>query len=182
MQECFNTRQFDQADELVASDFFGHALGTTGFEAGKDAWRSVVARFPDMSVVAEDILVDHDKVAVRSSIEGVPTTDGGPQPMLIEIFRIRDGRIAEAWELGKACHSARRPYDRNRRDTSDRMAQGQTSFLRAGEPGSVIGQWQFVSGDAAEQDVESFEGAAQLVDGVSGCSDELGEHRLGHSG
>jgi predicted SnoaL-like aldol condensation-catalyzing enzyme len=99
MQECFNTRQFDQADDLVTPGFFSHPLGTTGIEAGKDAWRKVVAQFPGMRVVAEDILVDGDKVAVRSSVEGIAPPDGGSQPMLIEIFRIDDGRLAETWGI-----------------------------------------------------------------------------------
>lgn len=93
MQECFNSRQFDDADGLFTPDFFSHSLGTTGFEAGKDAWRTVVARFPDMRVVAEDVLVDGDKVAIRSSVEGI----GDARPTLIEIFRVENGRLAETW-------------------------------------------------------------------------------------
>lgn len=100
LQECFNTRQFNQADELHTPDFFSHALGTTGFEAGKNAWRSLVGQFPNIRVVAEDVLVDRDRVAVRSTVEGIPTLDGGPRPMMIEIFRIDNGRIAENWALG----------------------------------------------------------------------------------
>jgi hypothetical protein len=101
MQECFNTRQFDQADELFTPDFFSHPLGTTGFEAGKDAWHRLVTHFPDYRVVAEDILVDHDKVAIRSSVEGIPAPDGDVQPMLIEIFRVDNGRLAEMWGIGQ---------------------------------------------------------------------------------
>jgi predicted SnoaL-like aldol condensation-catalyzing enzyme len=97
MQECFNTRQFDQADRLFTPGFFSHPLGSTGFEAGKDAWRKVTALFPGMRVTAEDILVDGDKVAIRSSVEGTGTQDGDTQPMLFEIFRIEDGRLAEMW-------------------------------------------------------------------------------------
>ena len=93
MQECFNTRQFDQADDLFTPGFFSHPLGTTGFEAGKDAWRKVTALFPGMRVTAEDILVDGDKVAIRSSVEGTGTPDRDAQ--LIEIFRIDNGRLAE---------------------------------------------------------------------------------------
>jgi predicted SnoaL-like aldol condensation-catalyzing enzyme len=104
MQECFNTRQFDQAADLFTPDFFSHPLGTTGFEAGKDAWRQVVAQFPDMRVVAEDILVDGDKVAIRSSVEGIATPDGDAQPMLIEIFRVDDGRLAEMWGITEGPH------------------------------------------------------------------------------
>ncbi|MGW4122531.1 ester cyclase [Nocardia sp. NPDC004711] len=101
MQECFNTRQFDRAADLHTPDCFSHPLGTTGFEAGKSAWRSLVAQFPDIRVVAEDVLVDGDRVAVRSSIEGIPVPGDGPEPMMIEIFRLDNGRIAENWALGQ---------------------------------------------------------------------------------
>ncbi|NUT97259.1 MAG: SnoaL-like domain-containing protein [Saccharothrix sp.] len=99
MQECFNTRQFDQADDLFTPDFFSHPLGTTGFAAGKRAWRTLVTHFPDYRVVAEDVLVDHDRVAIRSSVQGIPTA--GPQPVLIEVFRVANGRLAEAWGVGQ---------------------------------------------------------------------------------
>ena len=104
MQECFNTRQFDQADDLFTPGFFSHPLGTTGFEAGKDAWRKVVAKFPGMRVVAEDILVDGDRVAIRSSVEGTGTPDGDSRPMLMEIFRIDDGRLAVMWGITEGPH------------------------------------------------------------------------------
>jgi predicted SnoaL-like aldol condensation-catalyzing enzyme len=99
MQECFNTRQFDQADDLCTPGFFSHPLGTTGFEAGKSAWSQLVALYPGMRVVAEDILVDGDKVAVRSSVDGIAAPDSGARPMLMEIFRIDDGRLAEMWGI-----------------------------------------------------------------------------------
>jgi SnoaL-like protein len=59
--------------------------------------RTVATRFPGMRVVARDILVDGDKVAVRSAVEGTGTSDGDAQPMLLEIFRVEDGRLAEMW-------------------------------------------------------------------------------------
>ncbi len=97
MLECFNTRQFDQADDLYTPGFRTHPFAVTGFEAGKDAWRRLAAQFPGVRVVADDILVDGDKVTVRSSVEGSGTPDGEPRPMLIEIFRVEDGRFAEWW-------------------------------------------------------------------------------------
>jgi predicted SnoaL-like aldol condensation-catalyzing enzyme len=98
MQECFNTRRFDDADDLLTPGFVNHPLGATGVAAGKDAWRAVVARFPGMRVVAEDILVDGDRVAVRSTVAGVAAPDDA-RPMLIEIFRIDGGRLAETWGI-----------------------------------------------------------------------------------
>ena len=99
--DCFNTRRFDDADALTTPDFYSHPLSATGFEAGKQAWRHLVTQFPDIHVVVEDVLVDGNKVAVRSTVHGVPLPDGGPQPMMIEIFHIDDGRIAENWAIGQ---------------------------------------------------------------------------------
>ena len=111
MQECFNSRQFDQAEDLHTFDFFSHPLGTTGFAAGRDAWRTVTARFPDMRVVAQDMLVDGDKAAVRSTVEGIVTPDGDAPPMLIEIFRIDGGRFAEAWGVSTGFPSSASPEE-----------------------------------------------------------------------
>jgi predicted SnoaL-like aldol condensation-catalyzing enzyme len=111
MQECFNSRQFDQAEGLHAPGFFSHPLGTTGFEAGQAAWRALTARFPGIRVVAQDILVDGDKAAVRSAVEGITTPDGDAQPMLFEIFRIADGRLAEMWGATTGFPPAASPED-----------------------------------------------------------------------
>ncbi|MGP3963850.1 ester cyclase [Nonomuraea sp. 3N208] len=111
MQECFNSRQFDQAADLHTPGFFSHPLGTTGFEAGKDAWRTLVTRFPGIRVVAQDILVDGDKAAVRSTVEGIAAPDGDAQPMLFEIFRIDNGRFAEMWGASTGFPSSASPED-----------------------------------------------------------------------
>ncbi|MBO0876848.1 MAG: ester cyclase [Pseudonocardia sp.] len=111
MQECFNSRQFDQAADLHTPGFFCHPLGTTGFEAGKQAWRMLVARYPDIRVVAQDILVDGDKAAVRSAVEGIAAPDGDAQPMLFEIFRIDDGRFAEMWGASTGFPPSASPED-----------------------------------------------------------------------
>ncbi|SDJ56477.1 ester cyclase [Nonomuraea jiangxiensis] len=111
MQECFNSRQFDQAADLHTPGFFNHPLGTTGFEAGKDAWRAVTARFPGMRVVAQDILVDGDKAAVRSTVEGIAASGGDAGPMLFEIFRIHNGRFAEMWGASAGFPASASPED-----------------------------------------------------------------------
>ena len=95
LQDCFNSRRFDDAADLHTPGFVSHPLGTTGFAAGREAWRAVVARFPAMRVTAEDIVVDGDRVAVRSVVEG--TGPGDARPMLFEFFRLDGGRFAEMW-------------------------------------------------------------------------------------
>ena len=94
LHECFNTRRFDEAADLHTPDFFSHPLDA-GIDAGMEAWRTLVARYPGMRVVAEDIVVERDKVAVRSTVEGIAASGGAAQ--LMEIFRIDDGRFAEMW-------------------------------------------------------------------------------------
>jgi len=111
MQECFNSRRFDQAADLHTPGFFSHPLGTPGFEAGKRAWQALVARYPGIRVVAQDILADGDKAAVRSTVEGITATDGDARPMLFEIFRIDDGRFAEMWGASAGFPPAAAPED-----------------------------------------------------------------------
>ncbi|MGW5265313.1 nuclear transport factor 2 family protein [Microbispora sp. NPDC004025] len=115
MQDCFNSRQFDQAADLHTPGFFSHPLGTAGFEAGKDAWRALVARYPAIRVVAQDILVDGDRAAVRSTVEGISTPDGDAPPMLFEIFRFEEGRFAEMWGASTGFPPSDSPEDVHRR-------------------------------------------------------------------
>jgi hypothetical protein len=111
MQECFNSRQFAAAEPLHTPAFFSHPLGTTGFAAGQAAWRMLTARYPGMRVVAQDILVDGDKAAVRSAVEGITAEDGGAPPMLFEIFRFQAGRFAEMWGASTDFPAAASPED-----------------------------------------------------------------------
>ncbi|MFE9099171.1 ester cyclase [Actinomadura geliboluensis] len=108
MQECFNTRRFDRAAELHVPDFVSHPLGGTGFAAGEAAWRALTGRFPGIRVFAEDILVDGDRAAVRSTVEGAP---GAGSPELYEIFRFEDGRFAEMWGASAGFPAATSPED-----------------------------------------------------------------------
>jgi hypothetical protein len=111
MQESFNSRRFDEADGLHTAGFFSHPLGTTGFAAGKEAWRMLTARFPAMRVVAQDLLVDGDKAAVRSAVEGIAAPDDVAQPMLFEIFRIEQGLFAEMWGATTGFPASASPED-----------------------------------------------------------------------
>ncbi|MEU9841776.1 nuclear transport factor 2 family protein [Actinomadura sp. NPDC048032] len=110
MQECFNGRRFDEAAALHAPDFFSHPLGA-GIEAGTAAWRVLVARFPGIRVVAQDILVDGDRAAVRSAVEGLALPAGAARPELFEIFRFENGRFAEMWGASTGFPTATSPED-----------------------------------------------------------------------
>ncbi|MFI7632733.1 ester cyclase [Nonomuraea sp. NPDC049400] len=96
MYEAFNARDHAAAAEIFTADFYSHPLGTTGTESITRAWEQFHEAFPDARVVVEDMIVEGDTVAVRTSVHGVP---GQEPPTMLEIFRVRDGRIAELWGL-----------------------------------------------------------------------------------
>jgi predicted SnoaL-like aldol condensation-catalyzing enzyme len=53
-----------------------------------------------MRFVVEDLLVEGDKIALRVTIHGIPTSPGEPLPIIMEIFRVENGRVMEVWGAG----------------------------------------------------------------------------------
>ncbi|MER6575684.1 nuclear transport factor 2 family protein [Nonomuraea sp. NPDC001023] len=96
MYAAFNARDHAATAEIFAADFRSHPLGTTGPDSVSQAWRRFHEAFPDVQVVVEDLVVEGDTVAVRTSVQGIP---GREPPTMLEMFRVRDGRIAELWGL-----------------------------------------------------------------------------------
>lgn len=98
MYDAFNTRNIAEASEIFTPDFYSHPL-KTGVEGVKKSWSSMWQTFPDARAIAEEMLVDGDKVASRVRIYGVPVLPDGTQPIILEMIRIKDRRIAELWGL-----------------------------------------------------------------------------------
>ncbi len=96
MIDCFNTRRFEDAADLFDPDYITHPFGT-GAEEGRQAWRLLVAKFPDMHLAVDAILVDGETVTVRSTVEGTGVLVYGSAPVLIETFHIDGGRFIEWW-------------------------------------------------------------------------------------
>ncbi|GII81970.1 hypothetical protein Sru01_69520 [Sphaerisporangium rufum] len=96
MYAAFNARDHAAAAEIFTADFYSHPLGTTGPESVTRAWQRLHQTHPAVRVQVEDMIVEGDTVAVRTSVHGVP---GERPPTMLEIFRLRDGRIAELWGL-----------------------------------------------------------------------------------
>ncbi|MFF0250592.1 ester cyclase [Streptosporangium sandarakinum] len=103
MYAAFNAHEHTATEEIFTTDFFSHPLGATGPESVTRAWQRFHEAFPDAQVIVEDMVVEGNTAAVRTSVRGVP---GRQPPTMLEIFRVRDGRIAELWALSSLCRDS----------------------------------------------------------------------------
>ncbi|NUR04204.1 MAG: nuclear transport factor 2 family protein [Streptomyces sp.] len=109
MYEAFNARDLAAAETIFSADFVSHPLGTVGVDSVVKAWNGLHAMFPGIQVIVEDMVVDADKVAVRTTLHGVLGGAGVDEqllPSMMEIFRVQDGRIAELWGISTLNRSA----------------------------------------------------------------------------
>lgn len=98
--DAINARDVATLEELFDPNVIRHAAGETGIESAKKSLTSAFTTFPDTRFVVEDLLVDGDKVALRVTVQGIPVAPGQAQPLIMEIFRIENGRVAEIWGAG----------------------------------------------------------------------------------
>ena len=95
--ETINARDIAAMKELFTPNCISHALEESAMEGGEKVLQQLSTAFPDMRFVVEDVLVEGDKAALRVTIHGVPQQ---PLPIIMEIFRIENGRVAEVWGAG----------------------------------------------------------------------------------
>ena len=110
-EEVWNKGRADAIDEMIAEDCVIHGLGdatgqaVTGPAEFKTFHATFREAFPDITVSVEDIVSEGDKVSARCSVYGKHTGDSlgfkaSQAPVEFTgmvIVRVRDGRIAEAW-------------------------------------------------------------------------------------
>ena len=98
--EAINAKNIAALEELFDPHVIRHAAGETGIESARRALLNAYAAFPEQRFVVEDLIAEGDRVALRVTIHGVPTVPGEPLPLIMEIFRIENGRVAEVWGAG----------------------------------------------------------------------------------
>jgi steroid delta-isomerase-like uncharacterized protein len=110
-EEVWNKGREEAIDELFAEDGVAHGLGDVGDGklrgpgGFKPFFRKFRESFPDIEVVVEDTVSEGDKIAARCSVRGRHQSDSlgfaaTQRPVEftgICIVRVRDGKIAEAW-------------------------------------------------------------------------------------
>jgi predicted ester cyclase len=100
----------DAFDELLHPNVVVHApvgLSTTSLEAEKAVWRDALTAMPDIRHAVQEVVVDDDvemaRVIVTGTMKagfaGVPGTGRQFRIDQAVITHLRDGKVAEAWEI-----------------------------------------------------------------------------------
>jgi steroid delta-isomerase-like uncharacterized protein len=107
-EEIYNQGRYEIADELFAENYVSHnGLGMTVMGPGgiKQVAAMQRAAFPDQHSSIEDLIAEGDKVVVRGvdrlthqgKFLGYPPTGKTFDITWIDIFRVENGKLAEAW-------------------------------------------------------------------------------------
>ena len=106
--EVMNEGKLEVIDEICSQDFVDHdpLPGTSPDFAGlKDFVTQVRSAFPDLETTAEDILVEGDRLAVRSTIRGthkgdfmgIPASGKKVEVSNYDFVRFENDQAAEHW-------------------------------------------------------------------------------------
>lgn len=108
--DAINDQAWDTLDALVAPTFARHsaAAGQPAVESRADLkvfLQQEIKTFPDAHEWIKDLVAEGDKVAARHVFQGTQEGPLGPFPptgkvmraTYLAIYRLEEGRIAEAW-------------------------------------------------------------------------------------
>ena len=100
--EIFNGHDLEAADRLVAPDYRQHTAGVAGGRAG---FKATFARYlqmsPNLRVEPRGVVqVGEDLVVIRGKVYRHQPPPGYVSPIeVVDIFRVRDGMLAEHWDV-----------------------------------------------------------------------------------
>jgi steroid delta-isomerase-like uncharacterized protein len=92
----------------LADGYVSHGFGGGGAGNLRQSLTFFRNAFPDVVFTVEDTITEGDKVAVKTTFRathqgpfaGVPASGRAVEVGGCDVFRIRDGKVAEAWWLG----------------------------------------------------------------------------------
>ena len=110
VEEVQSQHRLDLVDELFDPDYIDHAVpvgmpparGTGYF---KQFYATMLRAFPDTHVTIHDQIAEGDKVTTRKTFRGthqgefmgIPPTGKEIELLVIDIFRVTKGKLAEHW-------------------------------------------------------------------------------------
>jgi len=103
--QAVNTGDLALLDKLVAPDYIEHSEGFQGVEPFKQQITTFRAAFPDLHVTIEDLIIDGDRFASRTTVTGTHTGDLMGMPATgkqiniatVDMGRIEGGQAQERW-------------------------------------------------------------------------------------
>jgi steroid delta-isomerase-like uncharacterized protein len=110
VKDVQNDGNIDNAGDYIAEDYAENSPMPglpPGLEGAKAIFSMIRAGFPDHDAVIHDQVVEGDKVVTRKSFTGthqgeffgVPPTGKKVTINVIDIVRVRDGKIVEHWNI-----------------------------------------------------------------------------------
>src|SRR5207244_12258548 len=95
----------DLADELLHGNYVEHPEDVPGRQVWKDRIAMVRRAFPDLSVTIDEMVVDGDRVATRTTIRGthkedlmgIAATGRAVDVIGVDITHLQDGQAIERW-------------------------------------------------------------------------------------
>jgi steroid delta-isomerase-like uncharacterized protein len=107
-EQVWNKHRVDLVEEFYTEDTVIHTPGSpplSGLEAMKKYVTVVLNAYPDLQGTEEDMIAEGDKVVVRGTkrcthqgeLLGIPPTGKQVTTTLIFIYRLVNGKVAEAW-------------------------------------------------------------------------------------
>jgi steroid delta-isomerase-like uncharacterized protein len=109
VEEVYDQRRLEVADEIFASDFTLHDPDLPGGARGPEGMKRVVGTFvgafPDLQVTLDDEFSSGEKVVTRwtsrgthqGELMGIAPTGNRIEVTAVGIWRVADGKISEAW-------------------------------------------------------------------------------------
>jgi len=103
--EAINTGDLALLDKFVAPDYVEHSEGFRGVEPFKQQIAAFRAAFPDLLVSVDDLLIDGDRFASRTTVTGTHTGDLMGMPATgrhisveaVDLGHIENGQAKDRW-------------------------------------------------------------------------------------
>ena len=103
--EAVNTGNLALLEKFVAPDYVEHSEGFRGVEPFRQQITAFRAAFPDLHVSIDDLLIDGDRFASRTTVTGthtgdlmgIPATGKHISVEAVDMGRIQNGQAQERW-------------------------------------------------------------------------------------
>ena len=103
--EAINTGNLALLEKFVAPDYIEHSEGFQGVEPFRQQVAAFRAAFPDLRVSIDDLMIDGDRFASRTTVTGTHTGDLMGMPATgrhisveaVDIGRVENGQAKERW-------------------------------------------------------------------------------------